>query len=396
MARFGRSRVARLVLVTGVVLAIQTSLTLGASASPASTPISAPTRSYIVVLRPGIAPKAVANAHASAFGARITHVYRYAVTGYAARLSAVGLELVRRDARVAYVEADGIVHVDTTQNDATWGLDRIDQRNRPLSTTYSYTNTGSGVTAYIIDTGIRITHQDFGGRAVYGTDEIDGSLPANDCNSHGTHTAGTVGGTTYGVAKNVTLVAVRVLGCDGNGPTSGVIAGVDWVTGNHTGGPAVANMSLGGGTNSALDTAVRNSITDGITYTFSAGNGNAFGQGLRACGQSPARVAEGITVSATNKQDAKPRWANYGSCVDVFAPGVGITSDTNASDTSTGVKDGTSMAAPHVAGVAAQYLQSNPNATPAQVWSALYSLTTKDIVTNSRTAAHNDLLFTNL
>jgi subtilisin family serine protease len=396
MARFGRSRVPRLVLVTGVVLAIQTSLTLGASAAPASLPISAATRSYIVVLKPGIAPKAVANAHASAFGARITHVYRYAVTGYAARLSAVGLELVRRDARVAFVEADGVMHVDTTQNDATWGIDRIDQRNRPLSTTYSYTNTGSGVTAYVIDTGIRITHQDFGGRAFYGVDEIDGSLPANDCNSHGTHTAGTVGGTTYGVAKNVTLIAVRVLGCDGNGPTSGVIAGVDWVTGHHTGGPAVANMSLGGGTNNALDTAVRNSITDGITYTFSAGNGNAFGQGLRACGQSPARVAEGITVSATTRQDAKPRWANYGSCVDLFAPGVGITSDTNGSDTATGVKDGTSMAAPHVAGVAAQYLQSNPNATPAQVWSALYALTTKNIVTNSRTAAHNDLLFTNL
>jgi subtilisin family serine protease len=154
-------------------------------------------------------------------------------------------------------------------------------------------------------------------------------------------------------------------------------------------------MSLGGGANSALDTAVRNSITDGIAYSFSAGNGNIFGQGVNACNQSPARVTEGMTVSATTKQDAKPRWANYGTCVDLFAPGVGVTSDSNGSDTATAVKDGTSMAAPHNTGVAAQYLQTHPSATPAQVWSAIYAMTTKDIVTNSRTSAHNDLLYTN-
>jgi subtilisin family serine protease len=394
MVRIGRFRLTRIVLVTTAALAIQASLTLGASAAPVKGAISGATRSYIVVLKPGVAPKAVASAHASQLGARITHVYQHALTGYSARLSTVALEVVRRDARVAYIEADGIIRAETTQNGATWGLDRIDQRNRPLSTTYNYTNTGSGVTAYIIDSGIRFSHQDFGGRAVSGVDTIDGGS-ADDCNSHGTHTAGTVGGTAYGVAKSVTLVAVRVLGCDGSGPTSGVIAGVDWVTGNHVSGPAVANMSLGGGTNSALDTAVRNSIADGITYTLSAGNGNVFGRGVSACNQSPARTADAITVSATNKSDAKPKWANYGNCVDIFAPGVAVVSDSNGSDTATATKDGTSMAAPHVAGVAAMYLQTHPSATPAQVWSAIFSLATKDIVANSKTADHNDLLYEN-
>jgi subtilisin family serine protease len=393
MARSGRFRVARLVLVTMAALTIQASLSIGASAAPIRGAIGRATQSYIVVLKPGFASGVIATEHARVAGATITHVYQHALTGYSARLSSAGLSVVRQDARVAYVEADGIMRADTTQNGATWGLDRIDQRNRPLSTTYNYTNTGAGVTVYMLDSGIRFSHQDFGGRAVSGVDEIDGGT-ADDCNSHGTHTAGTVGGTTYGVAKNVTLVAVRVLGCDGTGPTSGVIAGVDWVTANHA-SPAVANMSLGGATNSSLDTAVRNSIASGVTYTLSAGNGNIFGRGVSACNQSPARVGEAITVSATNKSDAKPTWANYGTCVDLFAPGVGITSDSNGSDTATAVKDGTSMAAPHTAGVAAMYLQTHPSATPAQVWSAIFGLTTKDIVTSSRTSTHNDLLYEN-
>jgi subtilisin family serine protease len=287
--------------------------------------------------------------------------------------------------------------MDTTQSNPPWGLDRIDQRNLPLSGTFTYTNTGAGVTAYILDTGIRITHQEFGGRASDGFDAVDGSLPAGDCNGHGTHVAGTVGGSTYGVAKGVTLVAVRVLGCDGSAPTSTVIAGVDWVTGDHTAGErAVANMSLSGGANSAMDNAVANSIADGVAYAVAAGNGSGlFGRPTNACTRSPARLAQAMTISATGQNDAKASFANYGSCVDWFAPGVNIPSAWNSSDTATNTISGTSMATPHTAGVAAQYLQTN-GATPQQVRNALYNLSTKDIVKNSQTAAHNDLLFTNL
>jgi subtilisin family serine protease len=188
----------------------------------------------------------------------------------------------------------------TTQTGATWGLDRIDQRNLPLSGTFTYTNTGSGVKAYVIDTGIRFSHSQFGGRAISGFDAVDGGT-ADDCNGHGTHVAGTIGGSTYGVAKSVTLVGVRVLSCSGSGSTSGVIAGVDWVTGNHAAGqPAVANMSLGGGASSALDSAVNNSINDGVSYAIAAGNGNFFGFAQNACNYSPARVAAAMTISANN------------------------------------------------------------------------------------------------
>ncbi|MFN2589734.1 MAG: S8 family peptidase [Actinomycetota bacterium] len=393
MARSRRPAVLRFVLVTAVAFAVQAALTVGASALTTS----APARSYIVVLKPGAAANLIASDHAARFGADVRHVYRHALTGYAARIPAVAVSRIASDPRVALVEPDGLMRADTTQTNATWGLDRIDQRSLPLSTTYGYTNTGSGVTAYILDTGMRFSHQDFGGRAVSGHDFISNDADATDCNGHGTHTGGTVGGSTYGVAKQVKLVAVRVLDCSGSGATSVVIAGVDWVTGNHQPGqPAVANMSLGGGTNSALDTAVKNSIDDGVAYSLSAGNGNLFGQAIDACNQSPARVGEAMTISATNKQDSKPRWANYGNCVDWFAPGVGITSAWYSSDTATAVKDGTSMAAPHNAGVSALYLQANPSATPAQVRDALFALTTKDKVGSSKTAAHNDLLFTNL
>ena len=203
--------------------------------------------------------------------------------------------------------------------------------------------------AYIIDTGIRTTHSQFGGRAISGYDAIDGALPAADCNGHGTHVAGTVGGSTYGVAKAVSLVAVRVLNCSGSGSTSGVIAGIDWVTGNHQAGqPAVANMSLGGGASSSLDTAVRNSIADGVTYALAAGNDNT-----NACNSSPARTAEALTVGSTTSSDARSSFSNYGTCVDIFAPGSSITSAWHTSDTATNTISGTSMAAPHVAGAAA-------------------------------------------
>jgi subtilisin family serine protease len=247
------------------------------------------------------------------------------------------------------------------------------------------------VKAYIIDTGIRFTHTDFGGRAIPGFDAVIPGGPASDCNGHGTHVSGTIGGSTYGVAKSVTLVAVRVLSCAGTGLTSWVIAGIDWVTGNHQAGqPAVANMSLGGGVSASLDTAVRNSIADGVSYAVAAGNDSA-----DACTSSPADVAEAMTVGATDTTDTRASFSNFGSCVDWFAPGVNITSDWWLTDTSTNTISGTSMATPHTAGVAALYLQSNPTAAPAAVRTALFNLTTKGIVKSSNTA-NNHLLFTNL
>jgi len=355
-----------------------------------------PRQTFIVVLEDSVPhASAVAAEHSARFGADVRYVYEHALKGYAASIAEGNLGALAADGRVASIERDAEVTTLTTQTGAPWGLDRIDQRLLPLSGTFTYTSTGSGVKAYIIDTGIRLTHAEFGGRAVSGFDSVDGGS-ADDCNGHGTHVAGTVGGETYGVAKSVTLVAVRVLSCSGSGTTSGVIAGVDWVTGNHLSGqPAVANMSLGGGASSSLDTAVRNSIADGVSYAIAAGNGNAGGRQQDACRTSPARVTEAMTISATDKADKKASWANYGSCVDWFAPGVGITSAWYTSTTATNTISGTSMATPHTAGVAALYLQSNPAAPPATVRDALFNLTTQGIVTSSKTA-NNHLLFTNL
>lgn len=328
------------------------------------------------------------------FGAQVHYRYYRALKGFAATLPAPALEGLSRNPNVAYIEADGEVTAWATQSNATWGLDRIDQRALPLNGTFGYTRTGTGVRAYIIDTGIRFDHSEFGGRAVSGYDAVDGGT-ADDCNGHGTHVAGTVGGTTYGVAKAVTLVAVRVLNCSGSGTTSGVIAGIDWVTADHLGtSPAVANMSLGGGASTSLDAAVSNSISDGVTYAVAAGNGNRAGIAQDACKYSPARVAAAMTIGATDKTDKKASWSNYGTCVDWFAPGVGITSAWYTSSIATNTISGTSMATPHTAGVAALYLQGNPGASPAAVRQALYDATTKGIVTSSKTA-NNHLLFTN-
>jgi subtilisin family serine protease len=345
---------------------------------------------YIIVFEPRVEDvEAAADDLVKMNRGRRKHVYSRAIKGFSATLSEQAAEKIAADPRVAYVEEDGEVSIEATQSNATWGLDRIDQRDRPLSTTYQYDTTASNVKVYIIDTGIRTTHSQFGGRAINGYDAVDGSLPAADCNGHGTHVAGTVGGSTYGVAKGATLVAVRVLDCNGSGSNSGVIAGIDWVTSNHSAGaPAVANMSLGGGASSALDDAVRRSITDGVTYAVASGNSN-----VDACSSSPARVSEAITVNSSTSTDARSSFSNYGSCTDIFAPGSSITSAWYSSDTATNTISGTSMATPHVAGVAALYLAGNTSASPATVWAAIRDNASLNKITSPGTGSPNRLLY---
>jgi subtilisin family serine protease len=344
---------------------------------------------FIVTLKERTNPAAVAREH----GVRPDYVYTHALTGFAGAISDAARQGLLRDNRVVRVEPDGIATIVTTQTGATWGLDRIDQR-AGLNTMYNYTNTGTGVTAYILDTGIRFSHSEFGGRAVSGFDAVDGGS-ADDCNGHGTHVAGTVGGANYGVAKNVSLVAVRVLNCSGSGTWSGVIAGIDWVTAHHAAGtPAVSNMSLGGGANTSVDNAVRNMIADGVSSAVAAGNGNQGGRAQDACKYTTARVSQAMTIGATDQSDRKTSWSNYGTCVDWFAPGLNITSAWYNGNTATRTISGTSMATPHTAGVAALYLEDNPGASPSAVSAALAANNTRGVVLNSKTA-NNHLLFSN-
>jgi subtilisin family serine protease len=321
---------------------------------------------------------------------KLGFVYAFALDGFSATLTEEQMIRLARDKRVKYVEPDQEVSINTTQNNATWGLDRIDQRDTPLNQTYTWDATGTGVTAYILDTGIKTSHNEFGGRAQQGFDAFGGN--SEDCNGHGTHVAGTVGGTTYGVAKGVTLVAVRVLDCNGSGSWSGVIAGMDWVAANHK-KPAVANMSLGGGASTAIDDAVGRMYDAGVPVIVAAGNGDRAGRAQNACNYSPARAPKAYTIGATTSSDSKTSWSNYGNCVNLFAPGASITSAWYTSNTATNTISGTSMASPHVAGGAALFLQNNTSATPQQVYEALTTNSTKNKVTSSNTT-NNHLLYT--
>jgi subtilisin family serine protease len=345
---------------------------------------------YLVVMEPRAGHPAAARAErvAAARGAVVTHRYRAALDGFAAKLSPTALEALRSDPDVAYIEADQRITVQGTQSGAPWGLDRVDQRNLPLSGTYRYDRTGAPVTAYVIDTGIRAGHTQFGGRVAAGFTSIKDGRGSRDCNGHGTHVAGTIGGKKFGIAKQVRLRPVRVLNCAGSGSTAKVVAGIDWVTAHHGSAPAVANMSLGGDGSAAMDAAVANSISDGITYVVAAGN-----FGMDACDFSPARVGPAVTVGATTRSDGRAGFSNYGSCLDVFAPGKGIVSAWHTTNKATRTLDGTSMASPHVAGAAVLYLQQFPTASPEQVADAVVGGATTGKVTGRGSGSPDRLLY---
>jgi subtilisin family serine protease len=336
---------------------------------------------YIVTLKSGAA-SGVASAH----GIAMRHVYNSAVKGFAATLSGVQLRALQNDSNVASIEPNQVVRIATTQSPTpSWGIDRIDQRNLPLSNSYTYTATGAGVTAYIIDTGIDPTHTDFDGRAAVAFDATGGN--GIDCHGHGTHVAGTVGSTSYGVAKGVALRGVRVLNCAGSGTTADVIAGVDWVTANSP-GPSVANMSLGGGRSTALNNAVANLSGSGVLVAVSAGNSAA-----NACNFSPASEPTAVTVAASTITDASASFTNFGRCVDLYAPGVSITSTWLGNGTNT--ISGTSMASPHVAGVAALYKSTFGDAPSATVASYITSNATAGVLSGVPRRTPNLLLYTN-
>jgi subtilisin family serine protease len=366
----------------------------------AAAPDSSEKKPYVVLLKDRSAnAKGVAAEHSRRFGVAVKMIYDRGLRGYAGSMTDENAKRLAKEPGVVIAPDTEVHGFDVvTQSTATtsygtpalWGLDRIDEHPRsvPPENLYRYYSdpAAPSVTAYVIDSGVRIAHNEFEGRATVGFDAFGGN--GQDCNGHGTHVAGILGGKTFGVAKKVKIVSVKVLDCAGSGTTSNVVAGINWVTGNHLAGqPAVANMSLGGGANAALDQAVQTSIGDGITYSIAAGNGNIFGNGQNACNTSPARVPAALTTGATDNVDKKTTWSNYGNCVDVFAPGNNIvsawgsTADPNAWQTASG----TSMAAPAVGGVAALLLQLVPGASPAQVSQTIASMATANVVTSSNT-----------
>jgi serine protease len=371
-------------------------------APPTLVAADAATNPVLVTLSPRAgAPAAVAARLASEHGATVSFVYQHALHGFAAEVPTAGLEALARSPAVVRVEEDGPVTIasDQVQAGPTWGLDRIDQRLLPLDSAYGYARNGSAVRAYIVDTGIRATHAEFGGRVAPGWyDPTFAAKTTEDCNGHGTHVAATVAGKVHGVGKSVTVVPVRVLDCNGSGSWSGVAAGLDWIVGQQRAPgapPAVANLSLSGGASDTVDAALRSVVAEGVTVAVAAGNGNQAGRAVDACRISPARVAEALTISATNSSDTKPSWANIGPCVDLFAPGVSITSAWYTSNTAVNTISGTSMATPHVAGVAA-LLQSDGALAPAAIASSLVGGATPNVVANAGTGSPNLLLYSRL
>ena len=363
-------------------------------------PASAASGRYIVVLEDSssLTPAAAAD-QARRAGADVTNVYTRAVRGYAATLPASLLDRLRASREIAIVERVRTLRLEATQtNPPSWGLDRSDQRTRPLNQAYTYAATGSGVNAYVVDSGVNLNHQDFAGRTRAGYDAVDGALPAADCNGHGTHVAGTIGGTAYGIAKGVTIVPVRAGDCNGSLATNDILEAFDWIIADHAAGtPGVANMSFGttAGTSSVIDAGTNNVIGDGVSVAVAAGNG--VGNGLypqNACDTSPARVPAALTVSNTNSSDTKTFEANYGTCVDLFAPGASIVSASHTSNTGSSTKSGTSMSSPHVAGTAALYLEGNRSASPATVAAAIVNNATTGVVQSPGSGSPNRLLYT--
>ena len=335
-----------------------------------------------------------ASSLSSAYHVDVVQEFGGVLNGVLVNASDDQVQEMLNDPNIDYIEQDQIMSIDPlvstngNQGNAIWGLDRVDQVQLPLNSIYHYDFDGSGVTAYVIDTGVNVSHNEFGNRASHGYDFIDNDSDATDCNGHGTHVAGTIGGSEYGIAKNVNVVGIRVLGCNGSGSNSGVIAGINWVK-NNASGPSVANMSLGGGASQATDQAVNNAVAAGVSFVVAAGNDNR-----NACNYSPARAASAITVGSTTSRDKRSGFSNYGNCLDIYAPGSGIKSAWYNSNSATKTISGTSMASPHVAGAVALYLDENPSLSPYQIDNLLSQRSSKNKLSDVKSGSPNELLYT--